>query len=102
MISLSYHAWFSNYSLPTMAFVNSKNYHGEPRMNQNNHHIENMPYKLLRLPAVMNKTGKKSSSIYLMIAQGECPRPIKIGARSSAWIEKEIDQWIEQRIMQSR
>ena len=59
---------------------------------------ENLTNRLLRLPAVTNKTGKKRSSIYLMIANGEFPKPIKIGKRSSAWVEREVDEWIQQRI----
>ena len=71
-------------------------------MSQDHQPNESISNRLLRLPAVTNKTGKKRSSIYLMIANGEFPRPIKIGKRSSAWLEREIDQWIEQRISQSR
>jgi len=63
-------------------------------MNQN----QGLGNRLLRLPAVTNKTGKKRSSIYLMIAHGEFPKPIKIGKRSSAWVEHEVDEWIQQRI----
>lgn len=62
----------------------------------------NISHNLLRLPAVRKKTGKPRSSLYLMIANGEFPKPIKLGKRSVAWIESEVDQWIELRIKQSR
>ena len=53
--------------------------------------------KLMRLPEVMEVTGKSRSSIY---ADPDFPKPVKIGARSSAWPSSEIDDWIKQRILQ--
>lgn len=58
--------------------------------------------KILRLPAVKEKTGKARSSIYSMIDQNLFPKPIKLGARSVGWLEAEINEWIEQRINESR
>jgi len=46
------------------------------------------------------KLGK--ASIYRMAKQGEFPKPIKIGKRSSGWIESEIQQWLEDRVKASR
>ena len=57
-----------------------------------------MPHKVLRLPAVMDRTGLGSSFIYLLIQRGEFPKPIKIGVRAVAWIEPEGDFWIEERL----
>lgn len=54
--------------------------------------------KLLRLPAVETATGYKRSTIYRLIQQGKFPPPISLGARASAWVEDEIDGWIEGRI----
>jgi len=45
----------------------------------------------------MNRT-----SIYRMAAQGLFPSPIKLGVRSSGWIESEIQEWLEDRIKASR
>ncbi|MDP1573601.1 MAG: AlpA family transcriptional regulator [Coxiellaceae bacterium] len=61
-----------------------------------------MHQTILRLPTVKNRTGLSRSSIYLKISEGEFPRQIKIGTRQSGWIESEIDEWIEQRINESR
>jgi prophage regulatory protein len=33
-----------------------------------------------------------------MIASGEFPRPYSLGARAVAWLESEIDDWIDSRI----
>ena len=57
-----------------------------------------MTHKVLRLPVVMDRVGLGSSFIYLLIQRGEFPKPIKIGARAVAWIEPEVDVWIEERL----
>lgn len=56
------------------------------------------PSRLLRLPEVREKTGKSTSSIYDAIAAGTFPRPVKVGPRTAAWIEAEVDYWIADRI----
>ena len=38
---------------------------------------------------------------YKMAQQGKCPKPIKFG-RSSLWIEREVKEWLEARINDSR
>lgn len=54
--------------------------------------------RLLRLPEVRVKTGKSTSSIYDAIGEGSFPRPVKVGPRTSAWVEAEVDAWIAERI----
>ncbi|CNI88796.1 helix-turn-helix transcriptional regulator [Yersinia alsatica] len=49
---------------------------------------------LIRLPNVMQKTGLKKSWIYLLMKQGEFPQSVKIGARSVAWVENEVNNWV--------
>lgn len=53
---------------------------------------------LIRLSDVMKKTGFKKSWIYLLINQGEFPQSVKIGSRSVAWVESEVNEWIIARI----
>lgn len=50
------------------------------------------------MPAVEHKTGLTNSAIYAEIKRNAFPRPVKIGGRSSAWVEDEVDEWIEARI----
>lgn len=50
--------------------------------------------KLLRLPEVIAMTGKSRSSIY---GDPLFPKRIKIGERSVAWVENEIEEWVEER-----
>tara|TARA_Y100000815_G_C13314745_1_gene489938 strand:- start:1259 stop:1390 length:132 start_codon:yes stop_codon:yes gene_type:complete len=37
-----------------------------------------------------------------MINESTFPAPVKLGARASAWVESEINDWIESRISASR
>ncbi|MCW6542986.1 helix-turn-helix transcriptional regulator [Yersinia ruckeri] len=51
--------------------------------------------KLIRLPKVIEITGKSRTRIYEDIKKNAFPKQVKTGMRSVAWIEKEIDDWIE-------
>lgn len=53
--------------------------------------------RVLRRPQVEAATGLGRSTIYEMIARGEFPTPIKLGARAVGWIESEIEQWLDHR-----
>ncbi|MFP1737088.1 helix-turn-helix transcriptional regulator [Lonsdalea quercina] len=55
-------------------------------------------FKLLRLSDVMEKTGFRKSWIYLLISKGDFPPAVKIGSRSVAWLESEVNDWIAERI----
>ena len=57
---------------------------------------------LIRLRTVMERTALSRSSIYAMAALGKFPQPIKIGVRASAWLQSEIDDFIEARVRESR
>ena len=52
---------------------------------------------IIKIHQVQKKTGKGKSQIYADIQNHTFPAPIKLGLRSSGWIEEEIDDWIEQR-----
>ena len=50
--------------------------------------------KILRLPAVKEASGYDSTSqIYALMARGEFPRPVKIGAQAVGWYADEIEAW---------
>ena len=61
-----------------------------------------MPQRLLRLNEVKQRTGLSKSSIYNQIADGTFPEPVQIGARAVAWVEDEIEEWINNRIAERR
>jgi prophage regulatory protein len=53
---------------------------------------------LLRIVQVKAKTGLSHSEIYRRIALGSFPAPVPVGIRAVAWVGREIDQWILERI----
>jgi len=61
-----------------------------------------MSDKILKLLQVKSVTGRSGSSIYRDAANGTFPTPIKLGARSSGWLESEVEQWLNDRIEASR
>lgn len=52
----------------------------------------------LRLPQVRQITGLPRSSLYAKIATGAFPAPVSLGARSVAWIDSEVTDWVADRI----
>ncbi len=54
--------------------------------------------KFLRLKDVRKITNLSRSSIYRFVQDGTFPRPVKLGQRSSAWVESEINQWADDRL----
>lgn len=53
---------------------------------------------LLRLSDVILRTGLSRATIYARAAKGEFPAPLKIGEKSSGWVEAEINRWVADRI----
>lgn len=64
--------------------------------------MKNSSIRLIRMPEVLSKTGFKKSWIYLLVSNNSFPKPIKVGARAIAFVEAEIDEWVEERINESR
>ncbi len=62
----------------------------------------NPPTRFLRLPEVMERTGLSRSTIYVRLAAGRFPRPVALGGRAVGWIEAEIEEWVAERIAESR
>ena len=62
--------------------------------------VGNEHLRLLRLPSVLDKTGLSKSSLYEKIASEHFPKPVRLGtdAKSVAWPEHEVDQWIHDAI----
>ncbi len=58
--------------------------------------------QLIKLPEVMQYTSLSKSSIYAFISDGTFPKQISIGARSSAWLKSDVDNWIDKRVSESK
>ncbi len=54
--------------------------------------------KLLRLNAVLDRTGLSRSTGYELIGAGQFCQPGKIGPRAIAFPETEVDAWIAARM----
>ncbi|AQT63692.1 dipicolinate synthase [Serratia marcescens] len=61
-----------------------------------------MSQSLIRLPDVQRRTGYSKAWIYRLMSQGKFPTSVKIGTRAIAFVESEIDDWVNQRIAESR
>lgn len=53
---------------------------------------------LLRRKDVQARTGLGRSTIYALIKEGKFPKPIQLTARTVAWTQSSIDEWVEERI----
>ena len=64
--------------------------------------------RFIRLPEVLSRTGYGRTSIYRKMEDGDFPKSVKLGcppidpsafdSRAIAWIEDEVEQWMESRI----
>ncbi|MCQ4311060.1 AlpA family phage regulatory protein [Pseudomonas stutzeri] len=72
------------------------------------HDKEYKPKRLIRLPTVVERVGLKKGAIEDRLNPASTrydetfPKKIKIGKNSVAWLEDEIDLWIERQVEQSR
>ena len=70
--------------------------------------IQSPQKRFIRLPEVLSRTGYGRTTIYRKMEDGSFPRSVKLGGpledsnafdcRAVAWIEDEVEQWIDSRI----
>ena len=58
--------------------------------------------KLLRLPTVKDRVGLGRSTINARVGLGQFPKPISLGGRAMAWLESDIDAWIQTKVEAAR
>lgn len=51
------------------------------------------PVRYIRQPEVLDRTGVSWITLWRWEKQGRFPRRRKIGLRTVAWVEAEIDEW---------
>jgi prophage regulatory protein len=56
------------------------------------------PRTFIRAKVVKAKTGLAESSMYYLIAEGRFPRPVKLSEHMAAWIEEEVDNWMDDKV----
>lgn len=57
--------------------------------------------KLIRLPRVLELTGRGRTATLDDVRAGAFPQPIKLGA-ATVWLESEVQAWIAERVRQAR
>lgn len=51
--------------------------------------------RILRIKAVLERTGLSRSTLYRKVQEGTFPQPIKIAVRCAGWRESAIMNWLE-------
>lgn len=77
----------------------------KPANNTPPHAQAKLPHQtiLLDINDVKHQTGIRSTqTIYTKMKTCGFPRPISIGNRSNRWILKEVEEWVQDRIKESR
>ncbi|MEZ8370552.1 AlpA family transcriptional regulator [Vibrio splendidus] len=54
--------------------------------------------RFLRLKDVIAATGLSRSTIYKFMDEEVFPKTIPLGGRAVAWLDSEIEEWMEQRL----
>jgi prophage regulatory protein len=58
--------------------------------------------RAMRLPELVDRLGMSRSWVYEEIAAGRFPKPVKIGARASVWLESEVADFLAARARERR
>ncbi|MGR5130793.1 MULTISPECIES: AlpA family transcriptional regulator [Vibrio] len=58
--------------------------------------------RFLRLKEVMDKTGLSRSAIYRKMNDDTFPKSVSLGDRSVAWLESEVDDWMESLVLKRK
>ncbi|WP_269606405.1 helix-turn-helix transcriptional regulator [Prochlorococcus marinus] len=60
--------------------------------------IKNHLLRFIRLPEVLHRTGLSRTTVYRLMDSDEFPRQIPLGSRIVVWNEKEIEQWMKEKL----
>jgi len=58
--------------------------------------------RLIRMKEVMHLTGLSRPSVYRLMKEGTFPNSIDLGERSVAWVDEEVQDWVDQKIHMAR
>ena len=58
-----------------------------------------MSSRIIRLPKTKYLTGLSRSTIYKRISEEDFPKQVNLGGRSVGWVESEVLDWIDERIL---
>ena len=54
--------------------------------------------KVIRFPELKSRVGYSRMHIFRLEKAGKFPRRVQLGPNSVAWVEAEIDAWIQSRV----
>ncbi len=54
--------------------------------------------RLIRLTEVLRICGMSRSTLYKNIKERQFPEPLRISARSVAWLQSEVQEWVELKV----
>ena len=58
--------------------------------------------QMLRIREVCQRTSLSKSQIYRLVDELGFPAPVRLGKRACAFIESEVEEWLQKRITDSR
>ena len=61
-------------------------------------HVRVPTTRVLRRPEVQRRTGLGRTAIYVLMAEGKFPAPIRLTAKAVGWLEAEVAEWIAARV----
>lgn len=57
-----------------------------------------MAERLISLRDVLDRTSLSKTHTYRLINAGEFPRPVPLGPRRVAFVEREVEEWLQTRV----
>jgi len=61
-----------------------------------------LPPRVLRERSVLSYTGLSRSTLGRIVKAGKFPAPIDLTDGTVGWVRSEVDEWVDQRIAESR
>ena len=58
--------------------------------------------RFLRMREVVHRTGMSKATIYNRMNQGLFPKQIPIGANLVVWLEKDVQEWMQEQVDKGR
>jgi prophage regulatory protein len=52
------------------------------------------PERILRISAVLERTGLSRSTLYRKVQEGSFPKQVRIAVRCAGWRESAVDAWL--------
>jgi len=64
--------------------------------------MESQYTSMLRIGEVCRRTGLSKSQIHRLVSEMDFPRPIRLSKRAVAWVEMDVEVWLQERINTTR